>query len=178
MRLYTFVDIFGIEADIIVKMKDLYKILKDLDIQYQKYEHPAVFTVEDAEKYASNIKDDQHRKNLFLRNKKGDKHYLVIVKASKKINIKQLEVLLSKDLSFASPERLLRILGLTPGSVSPFGLINDSQKEVQVIIDSELLNEKEHGFHPNINTSTLVITAEDFKKFLEYTRNEITYLAL
>lgn len=159
-------------------MKDIYKVLEELGIEYQKIDHPAVFTVEDAEKFASKVSIDQHRKNLFLRNKKGDKHFLVILKATKRINIKQLENLLGEDLSFASPERLLKYLRLTSGSVSPFGLINDTAREVQVIVDSELLDFAEHGFHPNINTATLVISTADFKKFLESTQNQITYLNL
>lgn len=158
-------------------MKDIYEILRDIGITFEKYEHPAVFTVKEADKYDRS--DGAHSKNLFLRNKKGNTHYLVVLEASKRINLKELEALLSETgLSFASPERLMKYLGLTPGSVSPFGLVNDTNKEVKVIVDNDLLKSKKQGFHPNTNTSTLVISTNDFKRFLVWTNNNITYLKL
>jgi Ala-tRNA(Pro) deacylase len=158
-------------------MSDIYHILSTLNIHYEKYEHPPVFTVEEAEKYDRG--DAVHSKNLFLRNKKGNRHYLVVTAASKQINIKELETKLEeKNLSFASSERLLNYLGLTPGSVSPFGLINDMNKEVQVVVDQDLLRGDKQAFHPNINTATLVISTPDFKKFLECTGNKISYLEI
>lgn len=159
-------------------MIDIYQILKKLKIDYQRRDHPAVFTVEDAEKHYSGI-DAGESKNLFLRNKKGDQHFLVVVKSTKKVDLKRLEDLLEANkLSFASAERMMKYLGLTPGSVSPFGLINDSEKAVFVVIDKELLEYKKVAFHPNINTATLVIDTENFKKYLEWTRNKVTYLDL
>jgi Ala-tRNA(Pro) deacylase len=159
-------------------MKDIYTVLDNLQIKYEKHEHPAVFTVEEADKY--NIKlDSGSTKNLFLRNKKGDKHFLVVIQSSKKADLKKLQAFLELDkLSFASPERMMKYLGLTPGSVSPFGLINDINKEVTAVIDQCLLKEKKVGFHPNINTATLIISSEDFKKFLDSTGNKILYTDL
>ena len=158
-------------------MNNIYKILEEIGIAYEKYEHPAVFTVEEAEKYARG--DGAHSKNLFLRNKKGNKHYLVVSETSKKINLKELELKLQKkNISFASPERLKVYLGLTPGAVSPFGLINDKNKEVQVIVDNDLLKSPKQGFHPNTNTATLVISTDDFKKFLNWTQNNVSYMNL
>ena len=155
--------------------KDIYSVLEGLDIVYEKYEHPAVFTVEEAEKHARG--EGIHSKNLFLRNKKGNKHYLVVIRASKQINIKDLETKLQeKNLSFASPERMMKYLGLIPGSVSPFGLINDVNKEVQVVVDEGLLKSEKQAFHPNVNTATLAISTADFKKFLQWTGNDITYM--
>lgn len=156
---------------------DVYKILKEIGIEYNKFDHPAVFTVEEAEKY--NRGSGAHSKNLFLRNKKGDKHFLVILEASKRINLKELAKELNEsNISFASPERLQKYLGLTPGSVSLFGLVNDSNKEVEVVVDTDLLKFETQGFHPNINTSTLVFSTEDFKKFLSWTKNKVTFLKL
>ncbi len=156
-------------------MNDIYQILHDLDISYEKYEHPAVFTVEDAEKYDRGI-NAGHSKNLFLRNKKGDQHYLVVVEASKRVDLKKLALLLNESkLSFASAERLMTYLGLTPGSVSPFGLINDTSKTVQVIVDNGLMQQTKQSYHPNRNTATLVIKREDFKKFLSWTKNPVMY---
>ncbi len=80
---------------------------------------------------------------------------MVILNASKRIDLKKLAVLLNENgLGFASEERLLKHLKLTPGSVSPFGLINDTEKQVEVIVDNELLKSETQGFHPNANTAT------------------------
>lgn len=157
-------------------MADIYEVLKKLNIPYEKHEHPAVFTVEEAAKYDRGFAAGAS-KNLFLRNKKGDIHYLVVIPAMKKVDLKALQVTLHESkLSFASPERMMTYLGLTPGSVSPFGIINDKEKAVRVIIDSELLANEKLGFHPNINTATLVVKTEDFKKFLQWTGNDVQFL--
>lgn len=159
-------------------MQDVYQILSGLNIAYEKHDHPAVFTVEEAQKYDRGI-DAGKSKNLFLRNKKGDKHYLVIVESTKRVDLKQLSVQLNENkIGFASPERLLEYLGLTPGSVSPFGLINDKNKAVQVIVDNDLMMHKKLAFHPNINTATLVMSSKDFQKFLDSTGNSISFLNL
>ncbi|PIZ65478.1 prolyl-tRNA synthetase associated domain-containing protein [Candidatus Roizmanbacteria bacterium CG_4_9_14_0_2_um_filter_39_13] len=159
-------------------MKNIYQVLQDLEIQYAKHEHPAVFTVEDANKYVINT-ETGHSKNLFLRNRKGNKYYLVVLESEKKADLKKLAVTLGeKGLSFATEEKLMKYLGLTPGSVSPFGLINDLEKVVTVLIDTELMQNETIGFHPNINTATLVVNTGDFKKFLKWTGNEVIYLEI
>ena len=97
----------------------------------------AVFTAEDASHWDP-IPGTQC-KNLFLRNKKGDRHYLVVVEIGKRVDLKDLVKIVDDDrLSFGSPERLMAKLGLTPGSVSPFGLIHDSDASVRVLIDQDL----------------------------------------
>lgn len=159
-------------------VSDIYQTLSELNITYEKHDHPAVFTVEDSKQYDRGFEAGK-TKNLFLRNKKGDKHFLVIVESSKRIDLKELSVSLKESkLSFASPERLIQYLGLTPGSVSPFGLINDQNKVVNVILDQGLLRYQKLAFHPNINTATLVISTEDFKRFLTHTGNHISFLEL
>ncbi len=159
-------------------VSDIYQVLQDLHIEYEKYEHPAVYTVEEAAQYDRGI-DAGNSKNLFLRNAKGDTHYLVILESTKRLNLKRLASLLGESkLSFASPERLMKYLGLTPGSVSPFGLINNTDKLVKVIIDSGLLQYKKLAYHPNINTATLVIATDDLKRFLDWTGNKIEYIVL
>lgn len=154
-------------------MKDIYKILEDLGIKYVKHDHPALFTCEQAEEYYAKI-PGAHTKNLFLRNKKGDKYYLVVVESKKRADINKLRGDLGESkLGFGSPERLLNVLGLTPGSVTPFGLINDEQKQVaKVLIDKDLLDFEVVNFHPLINTATLGISAENFKKFLGWTGHD------
>ncbi len=159
-------------------MKDIYQILDQLNVNYKKYDHPAVFTVEESESLHLDI-PGAHTKNLFLRNKKKTAYYLVTVLADKRVNLNQLTKELSEDkLSFASPEDLKKYLGLTPGSVSIFGLINDQEKNINVIVDQDFFGSEEISFHPNDNTATLVIKTEDLKKFLEWTANKISYIKI
>ena len=158
--------------------KKVYEILKNLDISYHKYEHPPVYTVAQAEKHWQNI-PGAHCKNLFLRNKKGSRHYLVIMKASKQADLRKLAKKLEEDrLSFGSPKRLQRYLGLEPGAVSPFGLINDRNKEVEVIIDSDLKQAAQLNFHPNVNTATIGLKFLDFEKFLAWSGQKRRYFQL
>ncbi len=155
----------------------VYNILRELDISYTKHEHPPVYTVEEAEQHWENI-TGAHCKNLFLRNKKGKNHYLVIAKSEKRVNLKALTSRLGEDrLSFASPERMLRYLGLEPGAVSPFGLINDRENAVVVVIDRDLKEASHVNFHPNVNTATVGITFTDFERFLSHCGNSIRYLS-
>jgi Ala-tRNA(Pro) deacylase len=159
-------------------MENVYEILDSLGIKYKKFEHQIVHTVKDADKLGLEITGGIN-KCLFLRNKKGDRHYLILIKGSKRLDLKKLEALLDESrLSFASPERMMKYLSVTPGSVSPFGLINDLDKVVAIIIDNELLLQDMLALHPNINNQTLVLKTEDFKKFLTWTNNEIIFLDL
>ncbi len=155
----------------------VYDILEELEISYTKHEHPPVYTVEEAEQHWENI-TGAHCKNLFLRNKKGKNHYLVIAKSEKRVDLKALTSRLGEDrLSFASPERMMRYLGLEPGAVSPFGLLNDRENAVAVIIDQELKEASHVNFHPNVNTATVGIKFTDFEKFLAHCGNLIRYLS-
>jgi Ala-tRNA(Pro) deacylase len=154
---------------------NVYEILDKLGISFDRHEHPPVYTVEQAQEHWVGI-EGAHCKNLFLRNKKGNRHYLVILEHSKNADLRKLTAKLGEDrLSFGSPERLKRLLGLEPGAVSPFGLINDSLKEVVVIIDQDLKRAGRVNFHPNINTVTVGISASDFEKFLAWTGNAVRY---
>jgi len=147
-----------------------------LGISYVRHEHPPVFTVDEAERHWGSI-TGAHCKNLFLRNKKGNRHYLIILESSKNADLKALTKQLGEDrLSFASEERLRRYLGLEAGAVSPFGLINDSNKEVQVVVDRDLKTVQRVNFHPNVNTATVGIDFADFEKFLAWCGNSVRYL--
>jgi Ala-tRNA(Pro) deacylase len=158
--------------------KKVLDILGELEIPFIRHEHPPVATVEEAEKHWTDLKAT-HCKNLFLRNKKGNRHFLVIAPVSKAVDLRRLNRALGQDrLSFGSPERLRRFLGVEPGSVSPFGLINDSQREVQVILDTEIRQSESLGFHPNTNTATLEISRPDFERFLDWTGHKARYLTL
>jgi len=157
-------------------MKDILKELARLGIGFEKREHPPVFTVEQADAEYDDL-EGARTKNLFLRNKKGDRHYLLVVESHRPVDLKKMrQVLGESSLSFASPDRLMQYLGLVPGSVSPFGLINDANHAVTVIIDEELLKHARQNFHPNTNTATLTLSTEDFKKFLTASGHEIRYV--
>ena len=163
--------------DILFGMSSIYTVLTDLQIPFEKYTHPAVHTVVDTIEHYKNI-DAGRCKNLFLQNVKGDTYYLIVMQADKRLDIKKLSATLETKLRFASEEKLLHYLGLTPGSVSPFGLINDTDHSVRVIVDKDVLNHQKVSFHPNINTETLVISSEDLQKFLTSVGNPITYFPL
>ncbi len=156
----------------------LYKILDELHIPFDYYEHPPVPTIELARVYWKDI-EATHCKNLFFRNHKGDRHYLVIIEHTRDLAIRDLEQRLKQGkLSFASDERMKRYLGLSPGSVSPFGLINDAGKHVHLFLDQNLRNSHKISFHPCVNIASLVISFPDFEKFLNFTGNTYEYLEL
>lgn len=156
----------------------VYAALDALGIRYERYEHPAVFNAEDAAQFWDPIHGTQC-KNLFLRNKKGDRHYLVILEISKRADLKDLVKLVGDDrLSFGSPERLMAKLGLTPGSVSPFGLINDTDGSVRVLLDADLRGAERLIFHPNINTASVVVSWSDLERFLATRPNVVRVISL
>ncbi|MBZ5557847.1 MAG: prolyl-tRNA synthetase associated domain-containing protein [Acidobacteriia bacterium] len=152
--------------------------LQALGITFERHEHPPVATVEEAEQHWAGI-GATHCKNLFLRNQKGNRHYLVIIVHSKKADLRAVAGQIGDGkLSFASPERLMMHLGVTPGSVSPFGLINDRDHAVRVVLDRDLKSATRLSFHPNINTVTLTIAAADFAKFLESCGNTVQHVSV
>lgn len=156
----------------------VYAALDALGIPYERHEHAAVFHAEDASKFWDPIRGVQC-KNLFLRNKKGDRHYLVVLEISKRADLKEIVKLVGDDrLSFGSPERLMAELGLTPGSVSPFGLINDPDGSVRVLIDQDLKGAGRLIFHPNINTASVVVSWADLERFLANHRNPVRVIGL
>ena len=156
----------------------VYAALDALGVNYERHEHPAVFNAEDASRIWDPIPGTQC-KNLFLRNKKGDRHYLVILEISKRADLKDLVKVVGDDrLSFGSPDRLMARLGLTPGSVSPFGLINDAEGSVRVIVDSDLRGKDRLIFHPNINTASLTISGGDLDRFLQSTGHDVSWMDL
>ena len=142
------------------------RFLDALGITYIEHRHPPVATVAEAERYWADI-DATHAKNLFLRNDKGTRHFLVVLEFNRRADLSALAATFSeRKLGFASPERLKKYLGLRPGAVSPFGLINDSQRLVSVALDVALRDASRVAFHPNVNTATLVLSGEDFKRYL------------
>lgn len=146
--------------------KKVYDRLDQLEIEYSVLEHEPVFTAQELEI----IKDKTegiHCKNLFFRNAKGDKYYLLTCRDDAKIDTKELKDKMgSTRLSFASPERLMKVLGLTPGSVNPFSLINDENKEVTFFLDKDVMNGELLNFHPNVNYKMVTLSLDGLKKYL------------
>lgn len=154
----------------------LYELLKRLNIEFDYYEHPPVPTVEEAKKYWADV-DATHCKNLFFRNHKGDKHYLVVLEHTRHMDIRSIEQMLRQGkLSFASPERLMKYLGVQPGSVTPLALINDTENHVKLFLDKNLENSERISFHPCINTASLVVKYSDFIRFIDSVGNEYEFI--
>ena len=160
------------------KREKVLEILDELNIDYYIHEHPPVPTVEEALPYWNKI-DASHCKNLFFRNHKGNRHYLVILRHDRLLNIRDLEQCLKQGkISFASPKRMEKFLGLSGGSVSVFGLINDSENHVHLFLDEALEKADKITFHPNENTSTLVISRSSFLAFLQWSGNSYEFIKL
>jgi Ala-tRNA(Pro) deacylase len=154
-------------------MADFYQFLADNHIEYERHDHPPVYTVADVERLVPPLPAVK-TKNLFLRNKKGQRHFLVAVPAQKRVNIKALGAVMgSGHLSFGSPERLKKYLGVDPGSVTVLATINDPEHAVELIFDEVLWQEEAFQFHPLVNTSTLVISRENLKRFFGLTGHEV-----
>ena len=147
--------------------KLVYKTLDDLNIKYDITKHHAIFTVEEA-----NAIDELNKgygcKNLFLKDRKGSKFFLVVLSQNKRADLKDLQTKLSSSpLSFASEEKLYHYFKLTKGSVTPFGILNDINHEVELVFDKDIVNEKYLGFHPNVNTATVWLSFKDLKRVIE-----------
>jgi len=154
----------------------VYDALARLGIEYEVHEHAPVFTVEEALVQWASI-DAAHCKNLFLRNQKGSRHFLVVLAITRRGDLAALGDLFGeKKLGFASPERLVAHLGLAPGSVSPFGLINDPERRVEVAIDVAVRDAARVAFHPNVNTATLVVSGVDFQRFLAAVGHDVRWI--
>ena len=154
----------------------LYQLLDELHIAYEYIEHPPAPTIEIAKQYWAGH-DAQHCKNLFFRNHKGNRHYLVILNCDQDMAIHDIEKQLHQGkLSFASEARMDKYLGVKPGSVTPFGLINDQEHHVTVFLDQTLQQAEKLSCHPCINTASLIIKREDLIKFLDYCGNQYIWM--
>jgi Ala-tRNA(Pro) deacylase len=152
--------------------------LEALGIAFDRHGHPPIDTAEAGEQYWTGI-DAVKCKNLFMRNQKGTKHYLVILNYLKRANLRAVSDQVGDGkLSFASPDRLMTHLGVTPGSVSPFGLIHDASHQVRVVLDRDLRAADRISFHPNINTATVVLAFADFLRFLDWCGNAVQYVTV
>ncbi len=158
--------------------EQLYKHLKNLNISFEKFEHEAFPTCQASGNYYTERKMGKDCKSIFMRNRKGKKHFLVILPADKKIDVLFLADFLEehRKMSFASDERLKKYLGLQPGSVTPFSLLHPNSKEVTVIFDNDIFSEETIHFHPLRNTATLHILTSDFQKYIKNLEQEVKYI--
>lgn len=156
--------------------ENIFENLQALGISYELVEHPPAFTMEEYNALGFNP-DDEICKNLFLRDYKGKRHMLVVLKGSKHADLRliQAEVESSK-LSFASDERLAKYLDVKKGSVSPLGLINDTAGAVEVYFDQDLQDAPRLGFHPNDNTATIFLSFADVLRYIESTGHTIRFI--
>ncbi len=145
---------------------DIFDFLSENAIEYERFDHPPVYTVDDVHRLTPGLPGAK-TKNLFLRDKKGARHFLVVMPADKRIDLQALpEVLDSTKVSFGSPDRMMKHLGVKPGSVSLLAILKDNQQAVEVYIDEALWLSSAFQFHPMINTSTLILSKASIKNFL------------
>lgn len=149
------------------------------EIEYDVIDHEAIFTITQLENFDDFPDKEKIAKNLFLRNDNGKKHYLVLIRSDKTVDLKDLRTQIgSSRLSFASEERLMKHLKLTKGSVSPLAIINDDTKEIPVYIDQDLQDEEKIGVHPNINTSTVWLSHDELVKAITIHGNPIAHVQI
>ncbi len=148
---------------------DLFAFLDRLGIKHASVRHAPLFTVEQSRALRGTIPGG-HTKNLFLKDKKGAL-FLVVALEDDAIDLKGLHRLLdaSGRFSFGSPELLRETLGVEPGSVTPFGAMNDAARRVQVVLDAAMMRHDLLNYHPLINTMTTSIGGDDLVRFLEAT---------
>ncbi len=151
--------------------------LEDMEIKYEMTEHETVYTIEDMHRIGI-CEMGEVAKNLFLRDEKGRRYFLVIMTGSKTADLKALREKLGVRLSFAQEDKLMVYLGLTKGSVSPFGVINDADAFVEVIFDRDLSKCDRLGFHPNDNTATLWISYSDIEKVIKQNGNKMQLITI
>lgn len=158
--------------------RDLFAFLDRLEIATETIEHPAVFTVAESAHLRAQIVGGKS-KNLFLKDRKG-RLFLLVAEDEAEVDLKRLHEKLGAQgrFSFASAETLLDVWGVTPGSVTPFGAINDHEGRVTVALDAGLLAHGRVNFHPLENTATTSISADDLVRFLRETGHEPMIVAL
>lgn len=141
--------------------------LNTLDIKFKIVEHEPAYTTEEADKYIEGH-DGVRTKTMFICNKKKTNYYMIIMDDSKRLDMNKFkEIASEKQMKMASEEALKEKLGIEPGMVSPFGLLNNDEKDVKIYMDKEIIIEEIMTFHPNDNTKTLFINTKDLFKYFE-----------
>lgn len=141
--------------------------LQELGIPFDVVEHPPAFTTEQADSYIEGM-EGVRTKSMFLTNRKKTQYYLLIMDDKKRLDMDDFKVQVGADrIRMASLESLAEKMNLPAGTVSPFGLLNNEEKDIQVYFDKEIINEERMTFHPNTNEKTIFISTQDLFKFLQ-----------
>ena len=152
--------------------------LNSIGIEFKIVEHEPAYTTEEADKYIEGH-DGVRIKTMFICNKKKTNYYMIIMDDSKRLDINKFkEIVSEKQMKMASEEALKEKLGIEPGMVSPFGLLNNDEKDVKIYMDKEIITEEIMTFHPNDNTKTLFITTKDLFKYFENIGYELNIIEL
>ena len=158
--------------------QDVFAFLSENNIQYERVDHPPVYTCEEAEKLTPSIRG-VHTKNLFVRDKQGRHHFLVVAPHRKSVDLKALSSKLDvSNLSLGSSLRLQKYLGVEPGAVSLLAIVNDTESSVEVVLDRDIWRKDALQCHPLVNTSTLAITRSDIERFFKITGHRWRVLSI
>lgn len=156
----------------------IYSLLDQLAIPYQRVDHPPVFTCEEASKLLPDLPAAK-TKNLFLRDPKSERLFLVVSPEERRVDLKALAAMLGvKRLSFGSPEQLDAVLGLTPGSVTLLAMVRDREKAVELVVDEAIWQAEQVQCHPLVNTATLIVRLDDVRRLLAHLGREATVMRL
>ena len=153
--------------------------LNELNISYKEIKHTPVYTIEEMDALGNIFENAKICKNLFVRDQKGKRHFLVVLPEEKRAPLADIATKIgSTKLSFASPERLMKYLKLEPGAVTPLSIINDESGEVEVVFDEDLKKEELLGVHPCVNTATILLTPDDLEKYVISNNNNLKYIKI
>lgn len=157
--------------------EELLAVLDKNEITYTNHEHPAVYTVEQAALHHTGI-EGVHSKNLFFKDKKKN-YFLVVTLSDKPIVIKDIARKIgAKNLSFGKPDLLNDVLGVIPGAVTPFAVINSGGHPLKIVLDQEMMENELLNFHPLVNTATTTISPKDLVRFMEICRVDFEIILL
>ncbi len=158
--------------------KKVFDVMESLDISYDVIEHPAVYTIEEMDKLGIDSKNEVV-KNLFVRDDKKKRYFLIILQKDKRVDLKEIRKELNcRPLSFASEEDLCKYMKLSKGSVTPFGVLNDYDCKVEVVLDKDILSFERIGVHPDDNTATVFICPQDLESIMKNHGNNISYIVI
>lgn len=156
---------------------EIYRFLTEHKISYEVTEHEAVYSMDELNSVELPY-PEWDAKNLFVRDDKKQNYYLITVRGNKRVNLKEFRKAHGlRNLSFASPDDLMKIMGLVPGSVSPLGLLNDDERRVHFFLDDDFSGNL-IGIHPNDNTATVWLQTDDLIKLIAEHGNEVETVAL
>ncbi len=152
---------------------EILQYLKERGVDHELIEHPAAFTIDDLDGFGL-PHGEYVVKNLFLRDDKKREYYLAVTRKDRVSDLKELRrIICSRPLSFASEDDLSKYMGLTKGAVTPFGILNDSERRIHVIFDADIMGFPVIGVHPNENTSTVMIAPDDLRRIVEDHGNDV-----